>query len=98
MPPCAATCLVPLYAHVRWACVSGACCFTCVTQGGGEAAVADLGGSIITGVHSNPLAVLARQLSIPLHDINGGNVPLFLRDGSELGTKLDKHVRFTVCK
>jgi hypothetical protein len=31
-------------------------------------------------------------LGIPLHDINGGNVPLFLRDGSELGMKVDKHV------
>lgn len=61
-------------------------------QGGGEAAVADLGGSIITGVHSNPLAVLARQLDIPLHDING-NVPLYLRDGSELDAQVDKEVR-----
>ncbi|KAK8542715.1 hypothetical protein V6N13_136729 [Hibiscus sabdariffa] len=30
-------------------------------------AVVDLGGSVITGIHANPLGVLARQLSIPLH-------------------------------
>lgn len=62
-------------------------------QGGGEAAAADLGGSIITGIHSNPLAVLARQLHIPLHDINSKDVPLYLRDGSELDTQVDKEVR-----
>src|SRR5579875_505113 len=31
-------------------------------QGGGHAAVADLGGSIITGIDGNPLAVLAAQV------------------------------------
>lgn len=71
--------------------------FCGVFQAGGEAAVADLGGSIITGVHSNPLAVLARQLRIPLHDISG-DVPLYLRDGSELGTKVDKQVRLALIK
>lgn len=63
-------------------------------QGAGEAAVADLGGSIITGIHSNPLAVLARQLDIPLHDISSHDVPLFLQDGSELDAKVDKEVRY----
>ncbi len=60
-------------------------------QGGGRAAVADLGGSIITGIHSNPLAVLARQLSIPMHNIKD-DVPLFLKDGSELNKDIDKQV------
>eukprot|EP00879_Flechtneria_rotunda_P010703 GHRR01011185.1.p1 GENE.GHRR01011185.1~~GHRR01011185.1.p1 ORF type:complete len:666 (+),score=276.42 GHRR01011185.1:1382-3379(+) len=60
--------------------------------GNGEAAVADLGGSIITGVDGNPLAVLARQLGIPLHDINGDNVPLYLRDGTQLDTAVDMQV------
>lgn len=62
-------------------------------EGGGEAAVADLGGSIITGIHGNPLAVLARQLGIPLHDINAHNVPLFLQDGSELGKRVDDRAK-----
>lgn len=35
-----------------------------------QSAVADLGGSIITGIEGNPLAVLARQLGIPMHNIN----------------------------
>ncbi|KAE8693437.1 Lysine-specific histone demethylase 1-like protein 2 [Hibiscus syriacus] len=30
-------------------------------------AAVDLGGSVITGIHANPLGVLARQLSIPPH-------------------------------
>lgn len=56
--------------------------------------MADLGGAIITGIHSNPLAVLARQLDIPMHNIRGDNkdVPLFLRDGSELDTKVEEEV------
>lgn len=60
-------------------------------QSGDTAAVADLGGSIITGIHSNPLAVLARQLGIPLHDIKD-QVPLYLKDGSEIGKETDKEV------
>jgi lysine-specific histone demethylase 1 len=60
-------------------------------QGGGRTAVADLGGSVITGTDSNPLAVLARQLGIPLHNISD-NVPLFLKDGSELNRDIDKEV------
>lgn len=53
--------------------------------------MADLGGSVITGTDSNPLAVLARQLGIPLHNISD-NVPLFLKDGSELNRDIDKEV------
>uniref|UniRef100_A0A453RZB5 SWIRM domain-containing protein n=1 Tax=Aegilops tauschii subsp. strangulata TaxID=200361 RepID=A0A453RZB5_AEGTS len=40
--------------------------------GGGQAAV-ELGGSVITGIHANPLGVLARQLGIPLHKAAGGS-------------------------
>lgn len=65
--------------------------FAACRQAGDEAAVADLGGSIITGIHSNPLAVLARQLNIPLHDISR-DVPLYLWDGSEVDVKVDKEV------
>lgn len=36
---------------------------------GGHEAVADLGGSILTGIDGNPLAVLAKQLRIPMHEI-----------------------------
>lgn len=40
----------------------------------------DLGGSVITGIHANPLGVLARQLSIPLHKVRD-NCPLYKPDG-----------------
>jgi len=41
------------------------------SQGGdGFVGAADLGGSIITGINGNPLAVLARQLGVPLQNIS----------------------------
>ena len=40
-----------------------------MVKAGALEAVADLGGSILTGIDGNPLAVLARQLQIPLHEI-----------------------------
>ncbi|XP_015581227.1 lysine-specific histone demethylase 1 homolog 1 isoform X2 [Ricinus communis] len=36
-------------------------------KGDGVVAAADLGGSVLTGINGNPLGVLARQLSLPLH-------------------------------
>lgn len=59
----------------------------------GIAAVADLGGSIITGIDGNPLAVLAKQLSIPLYHINSNDVPLYLEDGSEPPKQVDDEVQ-----
>ena len=64
-------------------------------QGGGLAAVADLGGSILTGIDGNPLAVLARQLRIPLHHINSEGVPLYCADGREANRRLDQQARPT---
>lgn len=54
--------------------------------------MADLGGSIITGIDGNPLAVLAAQRGIPMHDINTAGVPLYLEDGSEADTRIDNKV------
>lgn len=34
--------------------------------------MADIGGSIITGIDGNPLAVLAKQMRLHLADINSG--------------------------
>ncbi len=62
-------------------------------QGQGHAAVGDLGGSIITGIDGNPLAVLAAQLNIPLHEINTAGVPLYLEDGRVPDPAIDKKVR-----
>lgn len=61
-------------------------------EGDGLAAVADLGGSILTGIDGNPLAVLARQLHIPLHAINSEGVPLYCADGKEANRRLDQQV------
>lgn len=61
-------------------------------DGAMHAAVADLGGSIITGIDGNPLAVLARQLGAPLHPISE-EVPLYQPDGSEADRELDSQVR-----
>ena len=61
-------------------------------QGQGQAAVADLGGSIITGIDGNPLAVLAAQLDIPLHAIDTAGVPLYLEDGRVPHPTVDKKV------
>jgi hypothetical protein len=58
-----------------------------------HAAVADLGGSIVTGVDGNPLAVLARQLGAPMHGIEADDVPLYQPDGSEAALDIDAQVR-----
>ena len=62
-------------------------------QGGSVSAAADLGGSILTGIDGNPLAVLAKQLHIPLHVIDEADVPLYHDDGQEANTALDQEVR-----
>ena len=65
-----------------------------VLAGGGLAAAADLGGSIITGIDGNPLAILARQMGAPLWRIDTGAevVPLLLPDGSEAPKEADTEV------
>lgn len=61
-------------------------------QSGNVSAVADLGGSILTGIDGNPLAVLAKQLQIPLHVIDEADVPLYQVDGREANAALDQEV------
>lgn len=53
--------------------------------------VADLGGSVITGIHANPLGVLARQLSIPLHKVRD-SCPLYRPDGVPVDKDLDSKI------
>lgn len=57
----------------------------------GKYAAVDLGGSVITGIHANPLGVLARQLSIPLHKVRD-NCPLYKPDGAPVGKETDSSV------
>lgn len=59
-------------------------------------AAADLGGSILTGIDGNPLAVLAKQLHIPLHVIDEADVPLYHDNGQEANTALDQEVCMTL--
>ncbi|KAK8591561.1 hypothetical protein V6N13_031601 [Hibiscus sabdariffa] len=54
-------------------------------------AVVDLGGSVITGIHANPLGVLARQLSIPLHKVRD-NCPLYKPDGVPVKKEIDSWI------
>ncbi|KAH7444424.1 hypothetical protein KP509_02G077800 [Ceratopteris richardii] len=65
--------------------------YTRKMEGGGVTAAADLGGSVITGLHGNPLGVLARQLSLPLHKIRE-KCPLYQPDGSPLSIDVDAKV------
>ncbi|KAL0399354.1 UNVERIFIED_CONTAM: Lysine-specific histone demethylase 12 [Sesamum radiatum] len=57
----------------------------------GNYAAVDLGGSVITGIHANPLGVLARQLSIPLHKVRD-KCPLYKPDGTPVDEKIDSEV------
>lgn len=41
-------------------------------QAQGARAVADIGGSIITGIDGNPLAVLVKQMGLHMADIRSG--------------------------
>ncbi|KAL0034074.1 hypothetical protein WJX79_007286 [Trebouxia sp. C0005] len=66
--------------------------YTKQLKSGDVSAVADLGGSILTGIDGNPLAVLAKQLQIPLHVIDEADVPLYHDDGQEANTALDQEV------
>ncbi|XP_027354848.1 lysine-specific histone demethylase 1 homolog 2 isoform X2 [Abrus precatorius] len=59
----------------------------------GKFAAIDLGGSVITGIHANPLGVLARQLSIPLHKVRD-NCPLYKPNGAPVDREIDASVEF----
>lgn len=59
--------------------------------GEGLAAAADLGGSVVTGIHGNPLGVLARQLGFPLHKIRE-KCPLYQPAGLPVKEEMDARV------
>lgn len=68
--------------------------FTKKMAGNGYTAAADLGGSVITGIHGNPLGVLARQLGFPLHKVRD-KCPLYQTDGSPVDGVIDTRVEET---
>ena len=59
----------------------------------GTFAAIDLGGSVITGMHANPLGVLARQLCIPLHKVRD-HCPLYKPNGEPVDKEMDASVEF----
>lgn len=65
-------------------------------QADDTAGVADLGGSVITGVRGNPLAVLASQLKIPMYKIRAEpeDCPLYRSNGSLVSGSVDQQVKF----
>lgn len=65
--------------------------YTQKMEGKGKFAAVDLGGSVITGIHANPLGVLARQLSIPLHKVRD-KCPLYKPDGAPVDAVLDSRI------
>lgn len=60
-------------------------------------AAMDLGGSVITGIHANPLGVLARQLSIPLHKVRV-NCPLYKPNGEPVDKEIDSSIEIVFNK
>ncbi|GFZ12556.1 LSD1-like2 [Actinidia rufa] len=60
-------------------------------------AAVDLGGSVITGIHANPLGVMARQLSIPLHKVRD-NCPLYKPNGEPVGKEVDSKIELVFNK
>ncbi|XP_002981558.2 protein FLOWERING LOCUS D [Selaginella moellendorffii] len=60
-------------------------------EGGGQVAAADLGGSVVTGMHGNPLGVIARQLGLPLHKIRD-KCPLYQPGGAPVNEDADLKV------
>ncbi|CAO2817968.1 unnamed protein product [Amaranthus hypochondriacus] len=65
--------------------------YTKKMEGLNKSAAADLGGSVLTGTLGNPLGILARQLSYPLHKVRD-KCPLYRVDGSPVDPVLDSKV------
>eukprot|EP00887_Chlorella_sp_A99_P000274 scaffold13.g274.t1 len=57
-------------------------------SGGGVTVVGDLGGSIVTGIDGNPVAVLAAQMGLPLA-LTRDDTPLFMEDGTQADPEVD---------
>ncbi|XP_010473510.1 PREDICTED: lysine-specific histone demethylase 1 homolog 1 [Camelina sativa] len=59
--------------------------------GDGVEAMADVGGSVLTGINGNPLGVLARQLGLPLHKVRD-ICPLYLPSGELVDVGVDSKI------
>lgn len=65
--------------------------YTKKMEGAQKVAQADLGGSVLTGTLGNPLGILARQLSSPLHKVRD-KCPLYSLDGKLVDSDVDSKV------
>ncbi|KAJ4978949.1 hypothetical protein NE237_009729 [Protea cynaroides] len=65
--------------------------YTKKMEGANRSAFADLGGSVLTGTLGNPLGILARQLSYPLHKVRD-KCPLYSTDGKPVDPDMDSKV------
>jgi lysine-specific histone demethylase 1 len=65
--------------------------YTMKMDGDNKEAAADLGGSVLTGTLGNPLGILARQLSYPLHKVRD-KCPLYTSDGKPVDPSMDLKV------
>uniref|UniRef100_A0A166DRA3 SWIRM domain-containing protein n=1 Tax=Daucus carota subsp. sativus TaxID=79200 RepID=A0A166DRA3_DAUCS len=65
--------------------------YTKKMDGANKTAAADLGGSVLTGTLGNPLGILAKQLSYPLHKVRD-KCPLYNVDGKPVDPDLDTKV------
>ncbi|PKA48062.1 Lysine-specific histone demethylase 1 like 3 [Apostasia shenzhenica] len=57
-------------------------------EGLNKFAAADLGGSVLTGTHGNPLGIIAKQLGSSLHKVRD-KCPLYRPDGKPVDPELD---------
>ena len=64
---------------------------TKIVASGDRRASAELGGSVLTGCDGNPLAVIARQMQLALHDI-ADVCPLYASDGQPVSSDADQRV------
>ncbi|RVW97631.1 Protein FLOWERING LOCUS D [Vitis vinifera] len=65
--------------------------YTKKMEGGNRTAAADLGGSVLTGTHGNPLGIVARQLGYHLHKVRD-KCPLYSVDGKPVDPDMDLKV------
>ncbi|XP_043704993.1 protein FLOWERING LOCUS D [Telopea speciosissima] len=65
--------------------------YTKKMEGANRSAAAELGGSVLTGTHGNPLGILAKQLSYPMHKVRD-KCPLYCPDGKPVNPDMDSKV------
>nr|CAD1844742.1 unnamed protein product [Ananas comosus var. bracteatus] len=60
-------------------------------EGANKSAAADLGGSVLTGTHGNPLGIIGKQLGLSLYKVRD-KCPLYRPDGNPVDPDMDGKV------